>query len=218
MPLNVTRGGLEPAEIINEATGERVKCMFNPFEYTLSKTNQWQLDPQKGQNVPRVRFTNGGSQILKLALTFDTTLDGSDVRIHTDKLWKMMMVVESQADPQSGMSQPPEVSFAWGRLYFKAVLTNMTQKFTLFKPDGTPLRCAVDVTLEQKIDVDDYRDQQPLQGITGAPRSAQAVEGSRLDNIAAELAEEGVDAIRRIAEENNIDNPLNIAPGRLLNI
>ena len=35
--MATTRGGLEPAVIVNVDTGEPVRCMFNPHEYTLSK-------------------------------------------------------------------------------------------------------------------------------------------------------------------------------------
>lgn len=218
MALKVTRGGLEPASLINEATGDPVYCMFNPYEYTLTKTNQWNMAPTTGTDVPQPTFTTGGAQSLRLTLYFDTTLDNSDVRKYTDALWKMMMVVDGNKNPKSGKSEPPKVSFKWGRLYFTAYLTNMTQKFTLFKEDGTPLRCQADVTLQQYIDIDDYKDQAPISGIVGAPQTATAVEGDRLDNLLSRIAEKGVEELRRVAEENGIDNPLNIPPGSRLRI
>jgi hypothetical protein len=46
-----TRGDLEPATIINLATGDQVYCMFNPHEYTLSKQNTWQQGETKGKYV-----------------------------------------------------------------------------------------------------------------------------------------------------------------------
>ncbi|MFN8375291.1 MAG: hypothetical protein U0694_20740 [Anaerolineae bacterium] len=218
MALKVTRGGLQPASLINEVTNETVYCTFNPFEYTLTKQNQWSMTPTTGGNVPEPSFQSGGPQTLRLTLYFDTTMDNSDVRTYTDALWRMMMVVDANKNPKSGKSEPPKVSFKWGRLYFTAYLTNMSQKFTLFKEDSTPIRCQVDITLEQKIDIDDYKDQAPLRGIQGAPKTANAVEGDRLDNLLSRVAEEGVSALRRVAEENGIDNPLNIPPGSKLRI
>ena len=92
MPPPQTRGGLAPASIKNETSGDELKCMFNPFEYTLTKQNQWEKKPSKGKNTPEVRFKQGGSQVLKLKVYFDTLQTGTDVRTHTDKLWTMMMV------------------------------------------------------------------------------------------------------------------------------
>ena len=90
--MSPTKGGLEPATITNMDTGEVVRCMFNPHEYTLTKQNRWERGEKKGKNVPKIKFTQGGAQKLKLQLFFDTYAEGSDVRAHTDPLWQMMMV------------------------------------------------------------------------------------------------------------------------------
>ena len=69
--MSPTRGGLEPAVIVNKDTGETVRCMFNPHEYTLTKQNRWERGETKGKNVPRLKFSQGGSQTLKLQLFFE---------------------------------------------------------------------------------------------------------------------------------------------------
>lgn len=219
MALNTTRGGLQPASIVNLNTGEEVRCMFNPFEYTLSKANSWEKRPVKGKNVPEVTFRQGGSQTLQLTLHFDTLADGADVRDFTDPLWKMMMVDQQTENPRSGKSTPPQVAFRWGKLNFQAVIINLNQRFTLFLDDGTPVRCQVDITLEQLIDVDDYAPQQP--SLTGGPgwieQIITAVAGDRLDTIAA-AATGAAEGWRAIAEANNIDNPLNVRPGQTFRV
>ena len=219
MSSKLTRGGLAKAKLHNLSTGKFVECMFNPHEYTLTKQNQWEANPNIGKNSPLATFKQGGAQVLKLTLHFDTLLDNSDVRQYTDELWKMMMVDERNKHEESDKGAPPEVAFEWGRLYFKAVLTSMSQKFTLFSPDGTPVRCAVDITLDQKVDVDDYKDGPLAIGSTGsAPgKEVVATQGDRLDNM---LSQGGKDkpSLRDVAAANNIDNPLNIAPGKKLNI
>lgn len=208
MPL--TRGGLVSAKIKNVTDGDEVECMFNPFEYTLTKQNQYEKKPSKGSNTPEVRFKQGGSQTLKLKVYFDTLQDGSDVRSYTDKLWKMMQVSESTRHAQSDKSSPPEVAFEWGRLFFKAALTNMTQKFTLFDANGTPLRCEVDITLEQMVDIDDYGPQSPV--AAGASQATATVNtatsASRPDTLAS-----SPDTMRETMAANNINNPLRIPSG-----
>jgi hypothetical protein len=212
--MALTRGGLTAASIVNTANGQRVHCMFNPFEYTLTKTNSFEKKPVKGKNAPKVVFKQGGSQILKLTLHFDTQDTGQDVRDLTDPLWDMMMVNEQKENPRSGKSSPPEVAFQWGKLYFKAYITSLNQKFVLFKGDGTPIRCQVDITLEQFVDVNDYRaPQDEERGGAQPPQQVTATAGDRLDNVAAK---DGGDAssYRDVAEKNNIDNPLNMRPGQ----
>jgi nucleoid-associated protein YgaU len=212
---NMTQGGLEPAVIVNKDTNESVRCMFNPNEYTLSKQNQWQRGETKGKNVPRLKFSQGGSQTLKLQLFFDTYAEGSDVRQHTDPLWRMMMVNTDKTNPRSNKSEPPPVEFQWGGLQFTAVITNMSQKFTLFLKDGTPVRTTVDISLEQLGDEEDYPRQNPTSGGGEAPRTRVIQAGERIDLIAYEEYEDPTQW-RRIAQANGLTNPQRLRPGQRL--
>lgn len=215
--MQTTRGGIEPASIVNTSSNETVHCMFNPQDYTLTKRNSWEAKPVKGKNVPKVSFKSGGSQSLKLKLYFDTLADETDVRDLTDPLWKMMMVEESTRNQRSGKSQPPEVEFRWGKLRFKAVITNLSQKFLLFIGAGVPVRCEVDITLEQFVDVDDYGPQDSSVGDeAGSSANEQRttpVQGDRLDNAIAAVQGDPSQLLRKVAEDNGLDNPLKLPRG-----
>ncbi len=217
---NVPTGGvkLKKAFIKNLLTNEEVECMFNPHEYTLTKRNTYTERQSHRNDQNRANFAQGGPQTLKLNLHFDTLTTNSDVREHTDKLWKMMQV-DTAVLTETNKSAPPNVAFQWGTFYFEAVITNMTQKFTLFTHNGVPVRCVVDVTLEQKVDVDDYKDD-PFPDIVRKEPTEEVVatEGDRIDNIVASVANKSLNDIREIMEDNNIDNPLNITPGSFFNL
>ena len=208
--LNLTKGGLAPSTLTNLDTNEVVNFMFNPFEYTLSKRNTWQDKPVTGQNLPYINFQQGSAITLKLTLHFDSQSVGKDVRNYTDKLWKMVLINQDKADPTTGKGQPPPVVFDWGKLHFKAVITSLSQHFTLFTENGIPLRCSVDIDLQQ------YLDEAGATGTaqagtvtTSAP--ATAVQGQRLDNMTSNPNDQ-----RRVAENNNIDNPLRVPNGTQL--
>ena len=213
--MATTRGGLEPATIVNKDTDEVVRCMFNPHEYTLTKQNRWQRGETKGKNVPRIKFSQGGAQTLKLQLFFDTYAEGTDVREHTNPLWTMMMVNTDKTNPRSNKSEPPAVTFQWGGLSFGAVITNMTQKFTLFLKDGTPVRTTVDLSLEQLGDEEDYPRQNPTSGSGEEPKTRIVRASERIDLIAYQEYEDAAQW-RRIAQANNLPNPLNLRPGQRL--
>ncbi len=215
--MPTTRGGLEPAVIINKNTGERVPCMFNPYEYTISKQNTYEPASTKGLNSPRVRFKQGGAQTLTLRLLFDTYGQGEDVRTYTAPLWRMMMVDEDRADQRTGKSEPPHCIFQWGRFEFEAVITKMDEKFTLFLKDGTPVRTVVNISLQQVVDEEAHAKQNPTSGGGTAPRTRILYAGDRLDLIAWE---EYGDATRwrRIAEANGITDPLRLRPGQIIMI
>ena len=115
------------------------------------------------------------------------------------------------------LEAPPAVAFEWGVFCFRAVITNMTQKFTLFKKDGTPVRAKVDVTFTQHEDEKDYAHQNPTSGGGPVERVWSVVRGDRLDTIAAAVYGDAT-KWRRIAEHNGIVNPLALPSGRRLTI
>ena len=114
-------------------SGERVKCLFNPKEYTFAKQNNWK-DQQTGKNVPQIEFGGGQPATLQMELFFDTyaqfksTGTPKDVRKeYTDKIWKLMIVDPKLTDAKNQKGRPPKVIFSWGQTWlFKAVITSIT--------------------------------------------------------------------------------------------
>lgn len=211
-----TRGKLTAAVIYDIATGEAtgVPCMFNPFEYTVSKTNTYTERAATGSNTSQMEFTKSGGQTLQLDLVFDTYELGEDVTITTNKLWKLM---EPKADEISDKKpEPPEVAFKWGVFQFEAVITQMTQKFTMFKHDGTPVRAQINVTFAQHKDANNYPNQNPTSGGAEDVRQVwSVVRGDRLDLIAAKVYGDAT-KWRLIAQYNGVLKPMNLRPGQQL--
>lgn len=202
----------EKGEVVKQ--GVAVECMFNPYEYSVTKTNTYERKSKNNSDVVHAEFKQAGSQKLKLKLFFDTFEKKSDVTLETEKLWQFMSVIRSDPDGASKQKQdtqkqrPPYVAFKWGIFSFVSVITDMTQTFTLFLHDGTPVRATVDVSFEQFNDIDDYhrkKGQNPTSG--GGPlQKVRTVQGGdRLDLIAYE---EYGDATlwRYIADANDLPN------------
>jgi hypothetical protein len=210
-------GELVKATLTNLETEESVECLFNPTEYTFSKSNNWQASKKKGANVPPLEFNGGNATDLKVQLMFDTYESGEDVRKkYTNALWTLAMVNKGKVDPKSKKSQPPRCEFRWGTMWsFKAVVASISQKFTLFLPDGTPVRATVDVTLKQVEDEGLYPKQNPTSGGVPGHRTHTLKEGESLDWLAAK--EYGnANYWRYIAEVNHIDNPFHLKPGTVV--
>jgi len=219
-----TRGNLVNARIYEVdkngkemSGGVSVSCMFNPFEYTISKSNTYTEKAKNNSDVPAVEFTKAGPQTLKLNLIFDTYEADTDVSTETNKLWKFMESKTRNEGNKTKKVPPPDVAFEWGVFCFVAVITSMNQKFTLFKLDGTPVRANVDVTFTQHVDLNDYPKQNPTSGDGPIQQIWQVVAGDRLDNIAYAVYGDAT-MWRIIAEHNHILNPLSLQPGRQLSI
>lgn len=217
-----TRSNLEAARIY-EATssgdekggGVAVSCMFNPYEYTVTKQNTYKEERQNRSDVPSFEFEKAGPQTLQLKLIFDTYEDDSDVSLKTNKLWKLMESKTRREGNRTKKVPPPEVAFEWGVFRFVAVITKMVQKFTLFKPDGTPVRAEIDVTFTQHKDLNDYPNQNPTSGGGDIERVWRVIAGDRIDTIAYAVYGDAK-GWRAIAEYNELDDPLNLKAGQQL--
>ena len=209
----------EKAAIINLKTNETIYCQFNPNEYTVSKTNDWTAKAKKGANVGKTEFGGGQPANLKLQLFFDTSEAGEDVRNQTRKLWDLMLIDPQTKNSKSNKGEPPQCQFRWGKGkdgYFTAVIKTISQKFTMFLGDGTPVRATLDVTFQQYKDEAIFPPQNPTSH-SAARKIWVVVEGQTLDWIAYQ--EYGDPAQwRHIAEMNHLDNPFDLHAGQILNL
>ncbi|MFC2005140.1 peptidoglycan-binding protein [Chloroflexota bacterium] len=210
----------EKARITNlDDRGERdIECLFNPNEYTFSKQNTWNKEKVIGKNVPQLAFGGGEAMTLTMQLFFDTYATGEDVRKTTNRIWKLMNINEKLTDMTSVKGRPPMVEFHWGSTWsFQAVITSISQKFTLFRYDGTPVRATLDVSFLQAKEKGKYPGQNPT--TVGEPgyRRRVVMEGDTIDWIAHD--EYGDSAMWRfIADTNNMDDPSRLRPGQILAI
>ena|SRR6266508_1886740 len=209
--------GPEKAYLLTEK-GDKINCLFNPSELTISKSNSWNAGQAKGRNAPELRFQGGQSATLSLSLTFDTTVDGTDVTIHTTKLLNAMKADMKLpgADPQRNSARPPWVQFHWGKLSsFKAIIERLQVRFTYFASDGMPLRAKVDLSLKQWKDEAELPLQNPTSSTPTLHTVHTLVPGETLDRIAATYYRDPT-RWRLIAEANDVVDPLEIPPGTAL--
>jgi nucleoid-associated protein YgaU len=209
---------LAEAFIENLETKDKIKCLFRPKEYTFTKTNSWPKDQKGGKNTPAINFGGGQPATLQMELLFDTYADGKDVRDeYVNKLWALMYVDEKKAKKEKNKkARPPKVKFHWGKAWtFEAVITSLSVKFTLFLPDGTPVRATATVSFQQVEDTKDLPKQNPTSGGVGGERVWTVTDGDRLDWVAyQELGDTA--AWRRIAEANRMGQVRQLVPGTIL--
>ena len=218
----MSTSGLVKAVIMNVDDGDRIECLFNPKEYTFAKQNTWEKKKVTGSNMPQVTFSGGQPTTLQMELFFDTYAVASDGQAkdvrkeYTDKIWKLMMVEDKLKDKKNKKGRPPTVRFQWGSAWsFNAVITSIQQKFTLFMPNGTPVRATLTVAFEQVKDDAQLAPQNPTSGGMGGERFWTVVEGDTLQWIS--FKEYG-DATRwrLIADANNLPGVRHLQPGTTL--
>jgi hypothetical protein len=214
--------GFKKAELEIDG-GETIQVLFNPTEYTITKTNTWNFKQVQGASLPPAEFGGGNPRELSLSLLLDSSLltPGQSVKGVTDKLFKMMEVADGQ--PAGGTrSLPPFVTFRWGAVdTFKAVCTSLTVAFQLFKPNGEPIRADVKVQLKQAEEASTASSgsANTSQNPTTRAMAGRGVhlikDGDTLPSIAYRTYGDAT-CWRVIAEANDVDDPLRLRRGRPL--
>jgi hypothetical protein len=210
----------DKAYLMIEGSSERIPCMFNPSELSISRSNSWESPSLAGQGVQKARYTGAGAGSMTLNLTFDTTDTGQAVTTHTGKIVKLMDVDPSLGgtDEQSNNARPPYVTFHWGDLHsFEAVVSSLSLQFTYFSSTGVPLRAKVALTLTQYQESQAFGPQNPTSGTPNPHRVHRVQPGETLDRISARYYGDAT-RWRQIASANGITDPLALRSGTLLSI
>ncbi|HEX5336480.1 MAG TPA: LysM peptidoglycan-binding domain-containing protein [Propionicimonas sp.] len=200
-----------------------LSVQFNPAELNFTKTAQVAEIAIPGLDTPLLQYVRGQAETLSLELFFDSTEDGTGASAKpvTEKTDKFYSLIKAEQATHA----PPVLLFLWGGTAFpgkrrdhgfRCVVTSVRQQFTLFAPDGKPLRAKLTVELKE------YK---PLTlhlaelGFMSADHTKACVVREN-DSITAISYREYTDdrRWRGIAEANGITDPLALRAGQILRI
>ena len=196
------------------ALGE-VTFRFNPKEYSIQKSASWESKPAKGAKKTSMPEFKGAEP---RSMTVEAFLDSTDppypdIVKDIETLFSCCTPVAESVGKNK--PSPPFVRFCWGKtMSFTAFMKQVNVKYTLFKPDGAPIRATATLTL-QEIPRDTGK-QNPTSGGLVPHRVHTVVAGDTLQSVA--YREYGNPALwRALAELNGVDDPQRLLPGdRLL--
>lgn len=195
---------IQPLDEKGNNKGERIVVMFNPEQYTIDKTVNYQRTNLPGLQSPVTQFVYGNAQTLKLDLFFDTYEKTEDVRDYTKKVTQLL-------DIDSDSHAPPVCQFIWGKLKFKAVVDSISQNFTMFLDSGIPVRAKLTVSFTEYQTITEQL-QNPPRHSADKTKSYIMTQADSIWLLANKAyADPG--QWRVIAEANEIDNPRLLIPG-----
>lgn len=215
-PVEETSGNRQKARmrvVDGDVTVKELPFMFNPSEYTVSKSAKWtRPTTSSAKSATKPEFGGANPQSVSMEIFFDEFEAKGDVasRVQTLLDWTKPTTVSVNKKQPS----PPILVFEWGKnpalAGFRGYLKSVTAKYTLFKPDGTPIRASAQVSMEEV--PTEPKGQNPTSRSTETRRSHVFNDGDSLHSIA--YREYGDPTLwRSLAAHNGIDDPLDIRPG-----
>ncbi|MBO1351108.1 MAG: LysM peptidoglycan-binding domain-containing protein [Hormoscilla sp. GUM202] len=232
-----TKEGVQYEDIF----AEDPDVLFNPNQINLTKTNQWNREPQTSSSSGALQFVGGDPKSYTIDLFFNTYEDLSSgqsggkikqgvlksikdyatpslafsfleesavsVKPYTEKVWDLIEIDKT-------LTRPPRCKLSWGAFgkIIVGFVTEISELFTLFLPDGTPVRATLTCTFEEE-DPDKEKkfgtkaiDDDPVRIVR---------RGETLSSIAYQEYDDP-SLWREIARINGIDNPRNLQPGQRL--
>lgn len=214
----------------HDATSEEFHVQFNPTEFTLDKGVQIAEISIPGLDSPLLQFVRGQNEKMNVDLFFDTTESGmgpdaTSVTTLTDRVYSLVKIEPSR-------HAPPICTFIWNskfpgtdllqkfgnqrRSEFKCIVESIKQKFTLFSPEGVPLRATLTLSLREYKTLDDQLKQLNL---NSPDRTHNHIlqQGDTLSSVAGQYYRKP-GAWRYIADGNGIQDPRRLDVGSFLTI
>ncbi|MCI3920981.1 LysM peptidoglycan-binding domain-containing protein [Paenibacillus sp. TRM 82003] len=191
-----------------ENKSEEINVLFNPSEYSIEESNNYNWKKIPGLNQQLAVFVSGTVPTLTMDLFFDTSETWEDVREHTTKITSLLDIVEKEG-------VPPLCTFAWGSLKFEGIIEKVSQKFTMFLDSGIPVRATLNVTFKRTFGV---AEKQNNAGRSSNRTKQKTVkQGDAIWRIASDEFGDP-SKWRDIAKANNLDDPKRLESGSTLKI
>jgi hypothetical protein len=222
---------------------EDIKFQFNPTELSYDKSAQVAEIDIPGLDAPLQQFIRGHAEKLTLELFFDSTDEGmgkkaTSVTEKTDLFYRLIKIESERhappicvffwnekfpgskkADSNKGEQGSTPSNTDWGnqrRNGFRCIVESVKQKFTMFSPEGVPLRANLTVTLREYKTLQEQLDQLNLKS-PDRTHSHVLQRGETLSSIAAQFYQHPGDW-RFIADTNGIEDPRRLTAGSFLTI
>lgn len=119
------------------------KVFLNPDTIVLNNSNTYSKNEPLGAAKESTQFNRAGKGTLSFSLMLDgtRTIGGKSIEV-AEEIAKMESLVLAYKSKSGG---PNFVQVLWGKIDFKGRLTSFNVNYTMFRPDGAPLRAKVDL-------------------------------------------------------------------------
>lgn len=130
-----------------------IEAQYNPREISVDKSVPWSKHKDSKGDQPHLEFTGADGRSMGLELTFDGFEKGTSVQPQVDALVELARVRNANATDEDH-KRPHKVAVVFGRgggalPAFVGVIESVSTKYTMFLPNGTPVRATCTVKVKE---------------------------------------------------------------------
>lgn len=205
---------------------DSIPVQFNPSQYTITDRPVYSERARSKEDEPAVNYNGSQLSTLSVQLVFNSAeftsvesvvgsvksfLTGAEAKDITEMIDKITDLTRIDGDKH----KPPNCTFVWGSLFFVGHVESVGVTYTMFDQSGKPISATVNLTMRGFNDPPSDR-KSPKQS-PDRSKSRIMTEDTNIWGMAArEYGDPG--EWRRIAEANDIMNPLDIPVGTVLRV
>ncbi len=127
-------------------------AMFNPASFNEKFEIQYEANQGRGTSGSPQRYDQIRPQEYRFELLFDGTGTAAEKKDVADEINRFLRLA---AEHNGEIHRPNYLKLVWGGLRFNCVLKSAEISYTMFRPEGRPLRAKVTVVFLR--DIDDQR-------------------------------------------------------------
>ena len=222
-------GGDKAKIVVTNEKGKElysIPVQFNPSQYTITDRPVYSERARNKEDEPAVNYNGSQLSTLSVQLIFNSAqftsveslvgsaksfITGEEPEEITETIDKITELTRIDGDEH----KPPNCTFVWGSLFFAGHVESVGVTYTMFDGSGKPISALVNLTM---------RGFNNPQGDRKSPKQSPDRSKSRImteDSNIRMIADREYGDVRewrRIAEANDIMNPLDIPVGSVLRV
>ncbi|MBB3193205.1 CIS tube protein [Roseateles terrae] len=194
------------------------KTQINPSDFKHNFTIGYNTTKDMGASKTEAKFSGTEPEEVSFSITLDDTGAVQDVQGQPSEV-KAQMVLLSKVvyDYVSSAGEPPYVRLLWGALIFFGRLRSMSTQYSLFKPNGDPLRAKVDLSFVGASSTEERSLVNQRAATNDMTRTATVEDGDTLAGLCEQIYKDSSPEIQAmVARSNQLDSLTQLKPGATL--
>lgn len=199
---------------------EQVKfeTQINPSEFKHSHRVGYNTTSDMGAPKTEPKFASTEPEEVSFSIVLDDTGAVEDVQGQPSEVKSQIDLLSKVVyDYVNDAGEPPHVRLLWGTLIFFGRLRSMSTQYSLFKPNGDPLRAKIDLSFVGASSSSKYRLVNQRASSNTMTRTATAREGDTVAGICAqECKDDSFERQAQVADANNLSSLTDLKAGDTL--